>query len=184
MRIISGIARGTNLITLKGLNTRPTLDRIKESLFSIIQLKIPNAKVLDLFSGSGALGLESISRGARKAVLCDCNYDAIKIIKTNIVKCHFEEQIEVINKDYIKCLEVQKNKFDIIFIDPPYMKNIAVNAVKIIIDKNLLADDGIIILETDDEIRELDQLKNIEKINIQDLREYGRVKLIFLNRKG
>ena len=77
-----------------------------------------------------------------------------------------------------------QNKFDIIFIDPPYMKNIAVNAVKIIIDKNLLADDGIIILETDDEIRELDQLKNIEKINIQDLREYGRVKLIFLNRKG
>ena len=184
MRIISGIARGTNLITLKGLSTRPTLDRIKESLFSIIQLKIPNAKVLDLFSGSGALGLESISRGANKAVLCDCNYDAIKIIKSNIKKCHFEEQVEVINKDYIKCLEMQKNKFDIIFIDPPYMKNIAVNAVKIIIDKNLLADDGIIILETDDEIIELEQLKNIEKINIQDLREYGRVKLIFLNRKG
>lgn len=180
MRIISGIARGTKLYTLDGNNTRPTLDRIKEPLFSIIQNNIKDAIVLDLFSGSGALGLEALSRGAKKAILCDKSYEAMDVIKRNIDKTHFEEKTEVFYGDYKKCLDKLNEKIDLIFIDPPYKLNIAVKAVDIILKKNLLAKDGIIVLETDDEQREIGQLESLN-INIKDIRTYGRVKLIFLN---
>ncbi len=180
MRIISGIARGTKLYTLDGNNTRPTLDRIKEPLFSIIQNNIKDAIVLDLFSGSGALGLEALSRGAKKAILCDKSYEAMDVIKRNIDKTHFEEKTEVFYGDYKKCLDKLNEKIDLIFIDPPYKLNIAVKAVDIILKKDLLAKDGIIVLETDDEQREIGQLESLN-INIKDIRTYGRVKLIFLN---
>ena len=182
MRVISGIARGTKLYSLDGLTTRPTLDRIKESMFNIIQSKIENSQVLDLFSGSGALAIETLSRGANKAYLCDKSKDAINIIRKNIEKTHFQNNSVIINKDYLKCLEELENKkFDIIFLDPPYQSNFAEKSLEIIIQKNLLNKDGIIIFETDKE-----DIKDIEKldINIYDLRKYGRVKLVFLNRKG
>lgn len=184
MRIISGISRGTKLYTLDGENTRPTLDRVKEPLFSILQTKMKEAVVLDLFSGSGALALEALSRGAKKAFLCDKSHDAVEIIKKNIVKTHFENKTTVICKDYKKCLEGMNEKLDLIFIDPPYKLNIAIDAVRIIMEKNLLSEKGIIVIETDDEQREVEQIKKIEKINIFDLRTYGRVNLIFLNREG
>ena len=184
MRIISATARGTKLYTLEGTNTRPTLDRIKEPLFSIIQNRIKDAIVLDLFSGSGALGLESLSRGAKKAFLCDNSYKAIEIIKQNAQKTHLEEKSKIIYKDYKKCLDSIDEKCDLIFIDPPYELNIAVNALKIILEKDLLTKYGLIILETDDEKREIEQIKKQEvDINISDLRIYGRVKLIFLNKE-
>ena len=185
MRIISGTARGTKLYTLEGTNTRPTLDRIKEPLFSIIQTRIKDAIVLDLFSGSGALALESLSRGAKKAILCDNFPKAIEVIKKNIEKTHFEDKAILVCKDYKKCLDNINEKLDLIFIDPPYEKNIAVNAINIIIEKQLLAEDGLIILETDDEKREIEQLKKLKNnIKICDLRTYGRVKLLFLSREG
>lgn len=184
MRIISGIAKGTKLYTLEGESTRPTLDRIKESLFSIIQTYIKDSVVLDLFSGSGALALEALSRGAKKAVLCDKSYNAIKIINQNIEKTHMKEKTEVICSDYKKCIFTVKDKFDIIFIDPPYKLDIAIKSVELVLQNNILMDDGLIIIETDDEIREL---KNIEKLNynieIIDQRTYGRVKLIFLKKE-
>lgn len=183
MRIISGKARGTKLYTLEGMNTRPTLDRVKESLFNILQNDLQCATVLDLFSGSGALGIEALSRGSKKAILCDNNYKAIELIKKNIEKCKVKDKIQLVYKDYKKCLNELNEKIDIIFIDPPYKKNIAVHAVKIIVDKKILNKNGIIILETDDEQREIKQLKNINNIMIQDLRKYGRVKLIFLKLK-
>lgn len=185
MRIISGTARGTKLYTLEGSNTRPTLDRVKEPLFSILQTRIKNATVLDLFSGSGALALESLSRGAKKAILCDCSPKAIEVIKKNIAKTHFEEKTQLICKDYKKCLNNIEEKLDLIFIDPPYEANIAVKAVEIIMDKDLLAEYGLVILETDDAERELEQIKKLKNnINVLDLRTYGRVKLILLNREG
>jgi len=183
LRIISGKARGTNLYSLEGENTRPTLDRVKESLFNIIQTYIPEANVLDLFAGSGALGIEAISRGAKKAIFCDKSYDAIKIIKKNIEKTRFAECAEVIQGDYLQCIRQLKQTYDIIFVDPPYKANIAISAIDQILQHNLLSHDGIIILETDEEERELENLKQID-IKITDLRRYGRVKLIFLNRKG
>lgn len=185
MRVISGSARGTNLYSLEGDTTRPTLDRVKESLFNIIQNKLQEAVVLDLFAGSGALGIEALSRGAKRAVFCDQSRKAIQIIKQNIEKTHLQEKAEVVNEDYIKFLSHQdkKEKFDIILIDPPYAKNIATHAIEEIIKLDLLADNGIIILETDNEKREKGQLEKIE-INMYDIRKYGRIYLIFLSRKG
>lgn len=185
MRIISGLARGTKLYTLEGTETRPTLDRVKEPLFSIIQNNIPNANVLDLFAGSGALGLESLSRGAKKAILCDKSYKAIAIIKQNVEKTRLIEKAEVIQGDYKKVLNNLtdgEQKFDIIFLDPPYKQNIMPEIINKIIELNLLAEDGIVVAETDQE-QVVEEIKNTN-MNINDIRKYGRVILIFLNRKG
>lgn len=181
MRIISGVARGTKLYTLDGENTRPTLDRVKEPLFSIIQSEIKDSIILDLFSGSGALALEALSRGAKKAILCDKSRDAIEVIKKNINKTHFEDKTKVLCMDYKKCLESLEEKSDLIFVDPPYKLNIAVKAIGIILEKQLLSKDGLIIIETDDEERELQEIKKLNyNIKINNIRTYGRVKLIFL----
>lgn len=185
MRVISGSARGTNLSSLEGDTTRPTLDRVKEALFNIIQNELNEATVLDLFAGSGALGIEALSRGAKKAIFCDKSRKAIQIVKQNIEKTHLQEKVEIVNEDYIKFLNQikQKEKFDLIFIDPPYVQNIATRAVEEIIKLDLLAEDGKIILETDNQEREKSQLEKIE-INMYDIRKYGRITLIFLGRKG
>lgn len=140
------------------------------------------SEVLDLFSGSGALALESISRGAMSAVLCDSSRKAMKIIKNNIQKTHFEDSIETINKDYKKCLEEIKEKnFDIIFLDPPYKTDFGIDALKIIIKNGNLKENGIIVFETDREDEYIENLSEFAKII--DLRKYGRVKLVFLGRK-
>lgn len=183
MRIISGEARGTKLETLEGDSTRPTLDRVKEALFSKIQNYIYDAEVLDLFSGSGALAIESISRGAKSAIACDNNRKATQIIKQNIQKTHYETKIEVMNKDYKKALEeIKQRKFDIIFLDPPYKANYGIQAVEYIIKNGMLKTDGIIVFETD-ELAEKTIEKTKEIAKVIDLRKYGRVKLIFLGRK-
>ncbi len=186
MRIISGSARGTRLATLPGESTRPTLDRVKEPLFSIIQSKILDACVLDLFAGSGALGLETLSRGAKIAILCDNNIEAVKIINQNVEKTKMKDKTVVIKNSYLKCLETLKNKnmkFDLIFLDPPYKTNFAIDALERILTLDLISEDGIIIIETDDEEREIKNIEPID-INIYDIRKYGRVKLMFLSRKG
>ena len=182
MRIIAGKMKGTKLFTLDGDNTRPTLDRVKEPLFSIINFKLQNAIVLDLFSGSGALGLESISRGADKAFLCDNSRAAINIIKQNVQKTKAENNIEIVFKNYEKALEDFKNqkiKFDIVFLDPPYKTNFAEIATKVIIEENLLNEDGIIIIETDTKEKIVQNLQNLD-VNLYDERKYGRVSLLFL----
>jgi 16S rRNA (guanine(966)-N(2))-methyltransferase RsmD len=185
MRIISGKHRGTKLFTLEGLNTRPTLDRVKEALFNILQVELQEATVLDLFSGSGALAIESLSRGAKKAYLCDNSKDAIAIINKNIAKTHTEENTVVLNKSYDKALvELAKLniRFDVIFLDPPYLTNFAEEATSKIIEYNLLTKDGIIIIETDNKEK---VIKNLDSsiIKIYDERNYGRVCLLFLKRK-
>ena len=173
---------GTKLDTLSGEDTRPTLDRVKEALFNIIQSYIYDAKVLDLFSGSGALAIESISRGAKYAISCDNSKKAIQIIKTNIQKCHFTEEIEVINKDYKKTLEDMKDKkFDVIFLDPPYKTDFGIDAIEIIMKNNMLEEEGIVVFETDRENEYIDSIK--EYANVLNVRKYGRVKLVFVGRK-
>lgn len=182
MRIISGKARGTKLYTLEGENTRPTLDRVKESIFSIIQNEIEGAKVLDLFAGSGAIGLEFLSRGAEKAVLCDNSKEAINIIKKNIEKTHMEQFAQVINGDFESCLEKIKNeKFDIIYLDPPYATNCIYKAIQKIIELDIAKNGALIIVETDDEQRIENEIKNT-KTKIVDKRKYGRATIIFLER--
>lgn len=185
MRIIGGKARGTKLYTLEGQNTRPTLDRVKESLFNIIQHEIQGCIFLDLFSGSGAIGLEAVSRGAKKAILCDKSKEAINIIKKNVTKTHFEENTEIYMESYDKILNSKiKELVDIIYIDPPYETDFAYQALKIILEKEILKEESLIIIETDQKEIVLKQIKEIEdKIEIEDIRKYGRANLIFLQKK-
>lgn len=181
MRIISGKARGTKLYTLEGTNTRPTLDRVKESIFNIIQGNVENATVLDLFAGSGAIGLEMLSRGAKKAVLCDNSKEAVGIIKKNIEKTHSQEKAEIYNSDFETCLEKIKNqKFDIIYLDPPYATDYIYKSLSKIIELGITKKESLIIIETDDEQRILKEIEKIE-VKIIDKRKYGRATIIFLN---
>ena len=185
MRVISGKARGTKLNSIESLDTRPTLDRVKESVFNIIQNKIADAIILDLFAGSGAIGIEFISRGAKKAYFCEKAHNAIKMIYQNLNKTKFENQAEVFEMDYKKCLlklAERKEQFNIIYIDPPYKANIAANAIKQIISLDLIAQNGIMIIETDEIERNLLELEELQ-VEVYDLRKYGRANLIFLNRK-
>ena len=180
MRIISGKARGTKLYTLEGNATRPTLDRVKESVFNILHNDIENSTVLDLFSGSGAIGLEFLSRGAKRAVLCDNSKDAIKIIKQNVQKTHFEEIAEVYNIEFTKLIEkLQNQKFDIIYIDPPYATDFIKISIEMIIEYKLVNENTKIIVETDDETRILNQIEKMD-VEITDKRKYGRATIIFL----
>ena len=180
MRIISGKARGTKLYTLDGTATRPTLDRVKESIFNIIQNDIEDSTVLDLFSGSGAIGLEFLSRGAKRAVLCDNSKDAIKIIKQNVQKTHFEEIAEIYNMEFTKLVErLQNQKFDIIYIDPPYATDFIKISLEKIIEYKLVNENTKIIVETDDETRILNQIEKMD-VEITDKRKYGRATIIFL----
>ena len=186
MRIISGKNRGTKLFTLDGLDTRPTLDRVKEPLFSILNFDIVDSVILDLFAGSGALGLESISRGAKEAVLCDNSKRAVHIIEQNVEKISAKEKVKIMSTDYLNALEILKKqnyKFDIVFLDPPYQTDFSEKASKKIVEYNLLNENGIIVIETD---RKNEITYNINKLNLFDIydeRKYGRAELIFVKQK-
>lgn len=151
MKIISGIYKGRNLegFTING--TRPTMDRVKESLFSIIQNNIKDSIVLDLFSGSGNLGIEALSEGAKHAYLIDNNKKAISIIKKNIDTIKVEN-CDVLMMDYKKAIEYFYNEnlfFDVIFLDPPYKTDYVEKSIDLITKYNILKDDGIIVCESD-----------------------------------
>ena len=184
MRVISGKARGTKLNSIESLSTRPTLDRVKESLFNIIQNDIKDANVLDLFAGSGALGIECLSRGAKHAVFCDNNHESINMIKQNLEKTHLVDDASVYNKNYEACLKTLNEKFDIIFLDPPYKLDIAVDALKIILDRNLLNTNGLVVIETDEFERDKQEIEPIENVKIIDERKYGRANLIFIKEEN
>lgn len=186
MRIISGKAKGTKLYTLDGNEiTRPTLDRVKESLFNIINEKIINSTVLDLFAGSGAIGLEFASRGAKKVILCDNNKKAIEIINKNTQKTHLQDFVQVYKSDFIDLITKMNQKFDIIYIDPPYKTNYIKKSIEKLIKSNSIHDKSLIIVETDEIDRILEDIKDLE-IEKTDNRKYGRAHLIFfkIKKKG
>lgn len=182
MRIISGTARGTKLFTLDGENTRPTLDRVKEPLFNILNFDLTDSVVLDLFAGSGALGLEALSRGAKMAIFCEKNFDAAKVVQRNIEKTRFNEKSLLIKNDFEKALKQIANdniKLDIIFLDPPYKTDFVFKSIELIIQNNLLNSDGVIVIETDEIDRIQSGLLNLG-IMASDVRKYGRVYLLFI----
>ena len=147
MRVITGKARGVVLKTPDGMATRPTSDRVKEALFNIIQFDIPTAKVLDLFGGTGQLGIEALSREAKSAVFVDEREDACRLIRENLRRTKFEQLGRVIRSDYMAYLKNCKEKFDIILLDPPYAEVFLENSLKMITEIDILQSGGIIVTE-------------------------------------
>ena len=147
MRVISGKVRGVVLKTPDGLATRPTSDRVKEALFNIIQFELPAARVLDLFGGTGQLGIEALSRDAKSAVFVDEREDACRLIKENLRRTKFETNAKVIRSDYMSYLRGCKEKFDIILLDPPYAEVFLENSLKMITEIDILQSGGIIVAE-------------------------------------
>lgn len=150
MKVISGKLKGRNILGFDIDGTRPTMDRVKESLFATIQDYIVDSVCLDLFSGSGNLGIEAISEGAKFVYLVDSNKKAVKVINSNISNFNISSQCNILNTDYKSALkELSSNKFDIIFLDPPYKTNYIEESIMLINKYDLLKDNGIIICESD-----------------------------------
>ena len=147
MRVISGKARGINLKTPAGMSTRPTADRVKEAIFSIIQFDLPGATVLDLFGGTGQLGIEALSRGAKSAVFVDESVAAYKLIQENLKRTKLEQYANIVRSDYSLYLKSCGRKFDIILLDPPYAEVFLENALKLITEIDILQSGGIIVTE-------------------------------------
>ena len=147
MRVITGKARGIQLKTPEGMLTRPTADRVKEALFSIINFDVPGAKVLDLFGGTGQLGIEALSRGAESAVFVDSREDSCKLIRENLKRTKLEKAAKVIRSDYMDYLSRCREQYNIIFLDPPYAEVFLENSIKRITEIDILETDGIIVAE-------------------------------------
>lgn len=147
MRVITGKARGIQLKTPEGMLTRPTADRVKEALFSIINFDVPGSKVLDLFGGTGQLGIEALSRGAASAVFVDAREESCKLIRENLKRTKLESDAKVIRSDYLDYLKRCREQYNIIFLDPPYAEVFLENAIKKITEIDILQSDGIIVAE-------------------------------------
>lgn len=148
MRVITGLARGRRLETLPGDATRPTGEKVKESLFSAIQFDIEGRRVLDLFAGSGQLGIEALSRGAAGCVFVDKNTEAVKIIRQNLLHTGLAEKSQVLGTDALTYLTRPGDRFDLVFLDPPYASELLMPVLNKVAP--LVNDGGIIVCETDD----------------------------------
>ncbi len=177
MRVISGSARGKKLITSEGLDVRPTLDRVKESVFNMIAFDVPDACVLDLFSGSGALGIEALSRGAKECTFVDKSAQSISITRKNLEATRLLDMAYVLNADSIEFIKNTDKKFDIIFIDPPYESDLYTKSLSAIKEAGILNDDGFIVLEYDTEITPDFSISGFELIKEK---KYGRVKILIM----
>ena len=170
VRIIAGSRRGHKLLEFQGDSVRPTTDRVKESVFNLIRDYVSDSVCLDMFAGSGALSFEAISRGASGAVLLDTDKRSVEIIRRNAASLGFEEQCEIRNEDCFIYAERTGEKFDIIFLDPPYNKGFIEPVLDKIAEKELLADGGIIVLESDN----TDFSGEREGLAVLKQRRYGR----------
>lgn len=185
MRIITGTARGIRLETLDGEATRPTAERVKEALFSMIQFDLPDTFVLDLFSGSGQMGLEALSRGAEKAHMVDKSAQAVNIIKKNAQKCRLFDRCRIVTSDFADFLRSAngKYKYDFIFLDPPYGSGMLETALDMIAKLDILNDGARIFCEdeTEDIFAKNQALE--EKYNVEKQSRYGRIYITVLTRK-
>ena len=176
LRVISGTAKGTKLVTLSGDDViRPTTDRVKESVFNIIQFNVKGANILDIFCGSGALGIEALSRGSSFCCFVDSNRDSLKIAENNIKKAHVEAYSKLIKADFRDFFSTNTKKYDIIFADPPYAAGFLKEFVTKIEKYGALQRDGILIFEAPQEI---EPYKG-EKLAPYRIASYGKTQVIF-----
>ena len=177
MRIIAGKFRGLKLISQKGQNTRPTSDLVKESLFNIIQEHLPCGKVLDLFAGSGALGLEAISRGAEFCVFVENDKAAASIIRQNAEPLKLgASDFRIVQHDSLSYIKSTKDKFDIIFLDPPYNKGYLSKSLENIREYGILTPGGILVIERESSGEEID----VSGFEVVKEKTYGRIRIMVL----
>lgn len=182
MRIIAGLARGRSFDTLAGMDTRPTLDRIRESVFGILQFRLADVNVLDLFAGSGAMGFEALSRGAAYAHLNDANRQCAQVISRNAQKLGMSDKVRVTERDYrvaIDALGAESKRFDYAFLDPPYRSGCAQDAAERIVRMGLLAPDGVIIVEHPLNAAP-ESITGVMRVT--ETRKYGEIGITFLGR--
>lgn len=183
MRVIAGTARSINLITPKGLDTRPTTDKYKETLFNCLQSYIGGCVFLDLFSGSGAIGIEALSRGASKAYFVDNSREAYDCIQTNLKKTRLDDKAEVYREDVNFFLKTRiKEVPDVIFIDPPFKKHLEKEVIPLLDEYNLIGDDTIIVVECDYEAT-FEFLDNLN-LEIFKTKDYKNNKHVFIRRNN
>ncbi len=181
LRVISGSRRGRKLLTVKGMRTRPTADRMRESLFNILSNRVIGSHILDLFAGTGALGIEALSRGATSAVFIDKEKEAFSIIGRNLEICRLEEQSKVMRWDIatnLKCLEGKEPKFDMVFMDPPYDQGLAQKALANLYQSNSVTNGAIVVVEHSpaEPVHE-----NLFGFEMTDQRRYGRTCFSFFH---
>ena len=176
MRIVGGKYRGRTLVSFDGDKIRPTGDKVRESLFNILQFKISGANFLDLCSGTGAIGIEAISRGAKKVTFNDSSRESISVLKKNVEKLKIDENYVISNMTAQAFLTYTTDKFDLIFIDPPYNSGL-INEI-LPLTANVLTENGTIIVEDEKSF-----LGTIDGLNKYDERKYGRVYLTFFKRE-
>lgn len=184
MRVIAGEKRHLLLKTLSDMSIRPTTDKIKETLFNMIQFDIPGSNFLDLFAGSGAIGIEALSRGAKLATFVDNNNEAIKVIKENLTHTGLNDVARVIKRDADKAIEALDDEnitYDIVFMDPPYDKKLYISVFEELSKSNVIDEKTIIILETNLK----DDVSDVEKLGyvIHKVKEYKSNKHLFFGRK-
>lgn len=180
MRVISGSARGKRLGELEGMETRPTTDRVKEGMFNIIQFRVPGARALDLFAGTGQLGIECLSRGGARAVFVDRRKDAVALIQKNLAATRLAEKASVRLGDSLGFLSACRERFDLIFLDPPYGTNLLEISLEKIAAIDILSKDGIIICESRPEKALPDGIGSLEKIREY---RYGKIQVTTYRRK-
>ncbi|MDT8716463.1 16S rRNA (guanine(966)-N(2))-methyltransferase RsmD [Clostridium sp. 19966] len=179
MRVIAGIAKGRNLLPPEGMQTRPTLDRVKEAMFNIIQNKVPFSRALDVFAGTGSLGLEAVSRGAKSCILVDKHSGTFSLLKKNVTNLGFEDKCRCLNMDsydVLNFLGKEGEKLDLIFIDPPYLKNMIPKAIELVFNNGLLNYDGLIVTKIDSTEEIYEGYLNLKLINY---RKYGHTIVCF-----
>lgn len=173
IRVISGSRRGTILTCPETESLRPTTDRVKENIFNLLQFDVVGRKVLDLFAGSGSMGIEALSRGADYCLFCDGSKESAAAVKANLKKTAMEDKSRVAVSDYESLLGTLNEKFSLVFLDPPYHMGYVEKAVNKLIGKNLLSSDAIIVAETDGD----EEPGEYEGLQIKTVRQYGRVKV-------
>jgi len=176
LRIVAGKYRGRTLLEFGGEDIRPTADRVRESLFNIIQNKTPNSVFLDLYSGTGAIGIEALSRYAKSVTFNDISKSSLALLKKNLEKLKVDDEFEISSCDAVRFLSQTDKKYDIIFIDPPYKSDKKKDALPFCANK--LSDDGIVVFED-----ECEWTGSVEGLVVYDKRKYGRVHLTFFKKE-